>query len=133
MLWQGTELLGNRCQLHLWPYRPTVTHTEAMSSTSSPLRLFPTEASARKAGLHLADLRGERLSTVLYALLPEGEKKATYLLSSSYRLTVPERRWAEEHRASITKLGRFPLGAGFLPLQTRMVRDVKPTDPQPNE
>ena len=39
-----------------------------MSSTPSPLRLYPTEAAARKAGLALADFRGERLSTVLYAL-----------------------------------------------------------------
>ena len=90
-----------------------------------PLRLFPTEASARKAGLELADLRGERLATVLYALLPAGEKKSTYLLSSSYRLTVPERRWVDEHQATVTKLGRFHVGAGFLPLQTRMARTGK--------
>ena len=68
-----------------------------MTSTSSPLRLFPTEAAAKKAGLALADLRGERLSTVLYALLPEGEKKPTFLLGRFIRLTVPEKRWVEEH------------------------------------
>ena len=77
-----------------------------MTSTPSPLRLFPTEAAAKKAGLTLADLRGERLSTVLYALLPEGEKKPTYLLSSSIRLTVAEKRWVEEHRATVSKIGR---------------------------
>ena len=70
-----------------------------------PLRLYPTEAAAKKAGLALADFRGERLSTVLYALLPEDEKKPIYLLSSSQRLTVPEKRWVEEHRATVTKLG----------------------------
>ena len=98
-----------------------------MPSLPVPLRLFPTEASARKAGLELADLRGERLATVLYAVLPAGEKKPTYLLSSSYRLTVPERRWVEEQQASVTKLGRFHVGAGFLPLQTSMARTKKPT------
>ena len=45
-----------------------------------PLRLYPTEAAAKKAGLALADFRGERLSTVLYALLPEDEKKPIYRL-----------------------------------------------------
>lgn len=99
-----------------------------MPSLPVPLRLFPTEASARKAGLELADLRGERLATVLYALLPAGEKKATYLLSSSYRLTVPERRWVDEHQATVTKLGRFHVGAGFLPLQMSMARTKKQID-----
>ncbi|WP_407542466.1 hypothetical protein Q0M94_22980 (plasmid) [Deinococcus radiomollis] len=93
-----------------------------MSSTPVPLRLYPTEAAARKAGLALADLRGERLATVLYALRPEGEKKATYLLSQSYRLTVAEQRWVAEHAATVTKLGRFLVGGSYLPLQTRMVR-----------
>ena len=92
----------------------------------SPLRLYPTEAAAKKAGLALADLRGDRLSTVLYALLPEGEKKATYLLSSSIRLTVAEKRWVEEHRAAVTKLGSFHPGWNFAPLQTNMVRHKKP-------
>ena len=63
-----------------------------MPSTPVPLRLYPSEAAAKKAGLALADLRGERLSTVLYALLPRDEKKPTYLLSSAYRLTVAEKR-----------------------------------------
>ncbi len=49
-----------------------------------PLRPYPTEVAAKKADLAFADLRGERLSTVLYTLLPEGEKKPTYLLSSTY-------------------------------------------------
>ncbi|WP_407543397.1 hypothetical protein Q0M94_26040 (plasmid) [Deinococcus radiomollis] len=93
-----------------------------MTSTPSPLRLFPTEAAAKKAGLALADLRGERLSTVLYALLPEGEKKPTFLLSRSIRLTVAEKRWVEEHRATVTKLGSFHPGRNFAPLQTNMVR-----------
>ena len=62
-----------------------------MPSTLSPLRLYPTEAAAKKAGLALADYRGERLTTVLYALLPENEKKPTYLLGSSIRLTVAEK------------------------------------------
>jgi len=98
-----------------------------MPSTPSPLRLYPTEAAAKKAGLALADFRGERLSTVLYALLPEGEKKATYLLSNSIRLTVAEKRWVEEHRATVTKLGTFHPGRNFAPLQTNMVRRKKPT------
>ena len=98
-----------------------------MTSTPSPLRLFATEAAAKKAGLALADLRGERLSTVLYALLPEGEKKPTYLLSSSIRLTVAEKRWVEEHRATVTKLGSFHPGRNFAPLQTNMVRKQKLT------
>lgn len=63
----------------------------------SPLRLYPTEVAAKKAGLALADFRGERLTMVLYALLPVGETKPTYLLSSSIRLTVAEKRRAEEH------------------------------------
>ena len=99
-----------------------------MSSTPSPLRLYPTEAAAKKAGLALADLRGERLSTVLYALLPEGEKKPTFLLSSSIRLTVAEKRWVEDHRASVTKLGSFHPGRNFAPLQTNMVRKQKPAE-----
>jgi hypothetical protein len=97
-----------------------------MTGTPSPLRLYPTEAAAKKAGLALADLRGERLSTVLYALLPEDGKKPTYLLSSSIRLTVVEKRWVEEHRATVTKLGSFHPGRNFAPLQTNMVRKQKP-------
>ena len=89
------------------------------------LRLYPTEAAAKKAGLALADFQGERLSTVLYALLPEGEKKPTYLLSISSRLTVAEKRWVEEHRAAVTKLGSFHPGRNFAPLQTNMVRRQK--------
>ena len=97
-----------------------------MPSTSPPLRLYPTEAAAKKAGLALADFRGERLSTVLHALLPESEKKPVYLLSSAYRLTVAEKRWVEEHQATVTKLGTFHPGRNFAPLQTRMVRHQKP-------
>ena len=103
-------------------------HTERMTSTPSLLRLYPTEAAAKKAGLALADLRGERLSTVLYALLPEGEKKPTFLLSSSIRLTVAEKRWVEEHRATVTKLGSYHPGRNFAPLQTNMVRKQKPAE-----
>ena len=99
-----------------------------MPDTPVPLRLFPTKAAAKKAGLALADLRGERLSTVLYALLPAGEKKPTYLLSSAYRLTVAEQRWIEEHQATVTKFGRFYPGRSFAPLQTSMVRAQKPTE-----
>ena len=99
-----------------------------MSSTPVPLRLYPTEVAARKAGLALADLRGERLATVLYALLPEGEKKPTYLLSRSYRLTVAEQRWVSEHAAVVTKLGRFLVGGSYLPLQTRMARQQPLTE-----
>ena len=95
---------------------------EAMPSAPVLLRLYPTEAAARKAGLILADFHGERLSTVLYALLPAGEKKATFLLSSSIRLTVAEKRWVEEHWATVTKLGAFRPGRNFAPLQTNMVR-----------
>jgi len=87
-----------------------------------PLRLYPTEAAAKKAGLYLSDFSGARLCTTLYALLPAGEKKPTYLLSSTYRLTVAEKRWAEEHQATVTKLGRFPAGGNFMPLQTNMLR-----------
>ena len=68
-----------------------------MPNAPVSLRLYSTEAAAKKAGLALADLRGERLSTVLYALLPEGEKKPTFLLGRFIRLTVPEKRWVEEH------------------------------------
>ena len=90
------------------------------------LRLYPTEAAAKKAGLKLADFSGERLATVLYALLPAGEKKPTYLLSSTYRLTVAEKRWVEEHQATVTKLGRFHAGGNYMPLQTNMLRNKKP-------
>ena len=96
-----------------------------MLGTPVPLRLYPTEAAAKKAGLSLADLRGERLSTVLYALLPAGEKKPTYLLSSAYRLTVAEKHWVEEHHATVTKLGSFHPGRNFAPLQKNMVRQQK--------
>jgi len=99
-----------------------------VTGTPSPLRLFPTEAAAKKAGLVLADFRGERLSVVLYALLPEGEKKSTYLLSSSIRLTVAERRWVEEHQATVTKLGTFYPGRNFAPLQINMLRQRKSTE-----
>ena len=97
-----------------------------MSDTPGTLRLYPTEAAAKKAGLELSSFRGERLATILYKLLPEGEKKATYLLSSTYRLTVAEQRWVTEHSAVVTKLGRFPAGGSFMPLQTRMIRAKKP-------
>jgi hypothetical protein len=50
-------------------------HTDRMTSTPSPFHLFPTEAAARKSGLAPADFRGERVITVLYALLPEDEKR----------------------------------------------------------
>ena len=87
-----------------------------------PLRLFPTEAAARKAGMQLSDLGGERLATTLYVLSPEGAERPTYLLSSASRLTVAEQRWATEHHAAVTKLGRFRVGGTFMALQTRMVR-----------
>ena len=94
-------------------------------SVPAPLRLYPTEMAAKKAGLKLAEFSGERLSTTLYALLPVGEKKPTYLLSSAYRLTVAEQRWAAEHEATVTKLGRFHAGGSFMPLQTNMLRKKK--------
>ena len=93
-----------------------------------PLRLYPTETAAKKAGLKLADFSGDRLGTILYALLPAGEKKPIYLLSSTYRLTVAEQRWAVEHQASVTKLGRFHVGGNFMPLQTNMLRVKKPNE-----
>ena len=96
-----------------------------MLSMSPPLRPYPTEVAAKKADLAFADLRGERLSTVLYTLLPEGEKKPTYLLSSTYRLTAAEKRWVEEHRVTVIKLGSFRLRWNFAPLQTNMVRKQK--------
>ena len=99
-----------------------------MPVTPVPLRLYPTEAAAKKAGLALADFKGERLSTVLYALLPAGEKKPTYLLSSAYRMTIAERRWVEEHQATVTKLGTFHPGRNFAPLQINMVRKQKPAE-----
>ena len=103
-------------------------HTGAMPVSVLPLRLYPTEAAAKKAGLKLADFSGDRLGTVLYALLPAGEKKPTYLLSSTFRLTVAEKRWADEHQATVTKLGRFHVGGSFMPLQTNMLRTKKPTE-----
>jgi len=95
-----------------------------MPSTPPILRLYSTEAAAKKAGLALADFRGERLTLVLYALLPEGEKPI-YFLSSSIRLTLAEKRWVEEHQATVTKLGTFYPGRNFAPLQTNMVRKQK--------
>lgn len=96
-----------------------------MTISPAPLRLYPTESAAKKAGLQLADFSGARLSTMLYALLPAGEKKPTYLLSSTYRLTVAEKRWVEEHHATVTKLGRFLAGGSYMPLQTNMLRKKK--------
>jgi len=95
-------------------------------SISPPLRrLYPTEIAANKAGLKLADFSGERLATTLYAFLPAGEKKLTYLLSSTYRLTVAEKRWVEEHQATVTKLGQFPAEGNYMPLQTNTLRKKK--------
>lgn len=94
------------------------------------LRLFPTEAAAKKAGLKLSSFSGERLSTTLYAFLPADEAKPTYLLSSASKLTVSERRWAEVRSATITKLGRFPAGGSFMPLQLNMLRPKKTAQPQ---
>jgi len=77
-----------------WTAGAVLTHfciLKEMTSTPPTLRLYPTEAAAKKAGLTLADFRGERLTLVLYALLPKGEKPI-YLLSSSIRLTVAEKR-----------------------------------------
>jgi len=96
-----------------------------MPDPSHPLRLYPTEAAAKRAGLQLADFSGERLPTTLYALLSEGEKKSIYLLSSAYRLTVAEQHWVAEHRAAVTKLGRFHVGRGFSPLQLNMRREPR--------
>lgn len=98
-----------------------------MPSPPTPLRLFPTEALAKKAGLQFADLRRERLPTVLYALLPAGEPKPVFLLSSAYRLTVAEQRWVQERQATVTKLGRFRVGMGYMPLQTNMLRTRQST------
>ena len=64
-------------------------HTVGMPSMPVPLRLFPAEAAAKKAGLQLCSFSGERLATTLYALLPAGEKKPTYLLSSTQKATCP--------------------------------------------
>lgn len=99
-----------------------------MPSTPVPPRLYPTEATAKKAGLQLCSFSGERLATVLYALLPEGKTKPTYLLSNSYRLTVAEQRWVAEHQATVTKLGRFHAGGNFMPLQTNMLRKKQTVD-----
>ena len=63
---------------------------------------------------------------MLYALLPAGEKKPTYLLSSTYRLTVAEKRWVEESQATVIKLGRFHPGGNYMPSQTNMLRNRKP-------
>lgn len=104
-----------------------------MPSTPAPLRLFPTEALAKKAGLQLADLRGERLPTVLYALLPAGEAKPVFLLSSAYRLTVAEQRWVDEHQATVTRLGRFRVGLCYIPIQTNMSRGRQPARPNSAE
>ena len=101
-------------------------HTVSMPSTPAPLRLFSTEAAAKKAGLQLCSFSGERLATTLYALLPAGEKKPTYLLSSTHRLTVAEQRWVTEYQATVTKLGRFHAGGSFMPLQTNMLRKKSP-------
>jgi hypothetical protein len=90
------------------------------------LRLCPTEAAAKKLGAQLASSEGGRLHVTLYALLPAGQKKPTYLLSTTQRLTVTEQRWASAHQATITKLGRFMSGGAFLPLQVSM-RRVKKT------
>ena len=97
-----------------------------MPGTPPTLRLYPTGAVTKKIGLALADFCGEHLTLVLYALLPEGEK-ATYLLRRSTRLEVAEKRWVEEHRATVTKLGTFYPGRNFAPLQTNMVRKQKST------
>jgi hypothetical protein len=86
------------------------------------LRLFTTEAAAKKAGLRLASYEGERLTTTLYALLPAEAKKPTYLLSRAYRLTVAEQRWVTDHAATVSKLGRFRSGGIHIPLQKTMVR-----------
>jgi hypothetical protein len=93
---------------------------------SLPLRLFPSEAAARKAGQALASLDGERLATVLYILHPADAPKPVFLLSASYRLTVAEQRWVSEQQATTRKLGRFMLGGAFMPLQTNMVRRTGP-------
>ena len=103
-------------------------HTEGMPVPVPPLRLYPTEAAAKKAGLKLAEFSGDRQATVLYALLPAGEKNPIYLLSSTYRLTVAEQRWVAEHQATVTKLGRFHAGGNFMPLQTNMLRTKKPAE-----
>jgi hypothetical protein len=103
-------------------------HTGEVPVQAPPLRLYITETVAKKAGLKLADFSGDRLGTVLYALLPEGEKKPMYLLSSSYRLTVAEQRWVTEHQATVSKLGRFHVGGSFIPLQTNMLRKKKSTE-----
>ncbi|GGR40134.1 hypothetical protein [Deinococcus ruber] len=92
----------------------------------APLRLHPTQAAAHKAGLHLCSLAGGRTVSFLYSLLPAGEKKPIFLLSTTYKLSVAEQRWIMDHDAQATKLGRFSSG-GFHPLQTKMIR----TKPQP--
>ncbi|MGY2895034.1 hypothetical protein ACVWZX_003060 [Deinococcus sp. UYEF24] len=90
VFWQ-TSKMTSRCSCTLSNGLPRSAYWGDACSSLSP-RLYPTEVAARKAGLKLADFSGERLITTLYALLPAGEKKPTYLLSSSYRLTVAEQR-----------------------------------------
>ena len=91
----------------------------------TPVRLFPTEVAARKAGQHLDSAEGGRHSAILYALLPRDQKKPLYLVSTTERLSRAEQSWVAEHAATVTKLGRFHLG-GFVALQTRMVRSRQP-------
>ncbi len=97
-----------------------------MSETS--LRLYATEATAKKAGQHLCSFEGGHVATTLYALRLPGEKRPTYLLSTTYRLAKAEQRWIAEHGATVTKLGRFPAGSSFIPLQLSMVRSRKPAE-----
>jgi len=49
------------------------------------------------------------------------------LLSSSIRLASAEKRWVEEHSATVARLGSFRPGRNFAPLRTTMVRKQKPT------
>jgi hypothetical protein len=105
-----------------WPGRLACGGNERHTGyMAEELRLFTTEAAAKKAGLRLASYVGERLTTTLYALLPADEKKPTFLLSRAYRLTVAEQRWVTDHAATVTKLGRFRSGGTYLPLQQSMV------------
>lgn len=92
-----------------------------MPRLTAPLRTYPTEQAARKAAAHLSSREGGRVATTLYRVTVPGAK-AQFLLSSSERFTVTERRWLADIGGEAQKLGRFVPGRSFHALQTSMVR-----------
>jgi len=95
-----------------------------MSRPAPELRLYATEAAARRAGTELCGDLSHHVIYHLYRVLPVGEKPV-YLLSKGQQLLKAERTWIAERQAMVTKLGRYQTGISYMPVQRNMIRQKR--------